>query len=278
MNIKNFFKFIKNPYDYINSLAILNAEKELSRIAKEQFLTPIDQTGKEDIFIVGFPKSGSTWMQSLISGIVYGTHTDFMSDHLAQEIVPDVHARTHYKRLGKVNFFKSHHLPNIKYKRVIYIVRDGRDAMVSYYHFNRNRGIETDLEQMIVDGDHIFPSKWHQHVRKWKENPFNAEMITIRYEDLLTQPLNQLYKLCDFINIERSDELLESVIKCNHIDKMRSRVIANDGMANKSFTGSKGAKFFRKGKTKNYLQEMNLDLQKHFLEEASKELHLFNYE
>ena len=36
-------------------------------------LTPIRQSQPEDIFIVGYPKSGNTWFQNLISGIVYVT-------------------------------------------------------------------------------------------------------------------------------------------------------------------------------------------------------------
>ena len=277
MTPKNFFKFISNPKSYINQLVELNANKEIDIIAKNQFLTPIDQVSDEDIFIVGFPKSGNTWMQSLISGIVYGTHTEFMSDQLAQEIVPDVHARTHYKRLGNVNFFKSHHLPQPNYRKVIYLIRDGRDAMVSYYHYNQNRGLEVTLEEMIMNGLHIMPSKWYEHVQLWQENPYDAEIITIKYEDLLSNPLRELKRLCHFINIDRANDLLQKVISLNHINNMRERVSQNNGMANKSFTGSKGVKFFRRGSTGDYRKEMSPKLEVYFRNESLKQLSDFDY-
>ena len=90
---------------------------------------PIDQTGAQDVFIVGYPKSGNTWYQNLVSGLVFGCNPAVTSDHVIQELVPDVHSKKFFRRFGDRAFFKSHHLPRREYRHVVYLLRDGRDAM-----------------------------------------------------------------------------------------------------------------------------------------------------
>src|ERR1017187_5491754 len=82
-------------------------------------LSLIDRTNPEDIFIVGYPKSGNTWIQNMVAGVVFGVNPVLTPDTLIQDLVPDVHYRLYYKRYGTPMFFKSHHLPRPEYKRVI---------------------------------------------------------------------------------------------------------------------------------------------------------------
>ena len=48
----------------------------ITQFLASDFYIPINKTNINDIFIVGFPKSGNTWMQSLIAGIQYGIDTN----------------------------------------------------------------------------------------------------------------------------------------------------------------------------------------------------------
>ncbi len=278
MNLKNAITFLTGPKKYITKLVSQHTDDRINNITNNDFLIPIDQTEPQDVFIAGFPKSGNTWMQSLVAGLLYGIDTEYMPDKLAQEIVPDVQARQYYKRFGTINFFKTHHLPQPHYKKVIYLVRDGRDAMVSYYHFHQKQSVNVTLQEMVKDGKHVFPDKWHEHVKQWQSNPFNAEIITIRYEDLIYQPLIELKKICSFINIERPDELLKRVIEGNQIDKMRQRVKTTGGMGHKAWQGDKGAEFFRKGKAGSYKTEMPEQLISFFTTEAKQELMHYHYD
>ena len=88
---------------------------------------PIREARPEDVFIVGYPRTGNTWFQNLVSGVVFGADPELTPDSVIQELVPDVHAKQYYKRFGTPTFFKSHDLPAPEHKRVIYLLRDGRD-------------------------------------------------------------------------------------------------------------------------------------------------------
>src|SRR5438093_1486020 len=90
-------------------------------------LVPIGEYEADDIFVVGYPKSGHTWFQNLLVGIVYGMDNRYAPDSLIQDLVPDVHYKKYYRRYMRPMFFKSHMFPTQQYKRVVYLLRDGRD-------------------------------------------------------------------------------------------------------------------------------------------------------
>ncbi|RMG87374.1 MAG: hypothetical protein D6712_05755, partial [Chloroflexi bacterium] len=58
-------------------------QKLVSRLG----LRRIDDIEPEDIFIIGFPKSGHTWFQNLIAGVVYGIDTRNIPQSFVEDII-----------------------------------------------------------------------------------------------------------------------------------------------------------------------------------------------
>src|SRR5262245_17351431 len=56
-----------------------------------QGYTPITEFLPDDIFIIGYPRSGHTWFQVLVAGVVYGVDPRFGPLDLVNHLVPDVH-------------------------------------------------------------------------------------------------------------------------------------------------------------------------------------------
>lgn len=231
---------------------------------------PIDQTQDEDVFIVGYPKSGNTWFQNLLVGVVYGIDTRYVPDTLVQEIVPDVHAKKVYKRWGTPMFFKSHHLPRPEYRRVVYLLRDGRDAMVSYYHhINALRGGHFEIQEMFQGSETLFPCKWHEHVTGWRQNPYQAEVLTIKYESLKEDAVAQLERFCRFVDVPRDRDYLTNVVANGSFERMRDKEVQM-GWSNPSWP--KDRPFVRRGKVGSYKDEMPVSVLDAFLAEAAPAL------
>jgi hypothetical protein len=242
--------------------------KEISPI-----LYPIDHTEPQDIFICGYPKSGNTWMQNLMAGIIYGISTEYLPDKLTQELVPDVHYRKYYARHLDFAVFKSHNLPMPNYKKVIHLIRDGRDAMISYYAMNKALGINNSLEEMVLEGKGI-TQKWYEHTQAWIDNPFNADILIVKYEDLQANPLSVMQKVCAFIGIERSESLINRSINGNSFIQMQKKE-QEFGWHNTGW--KKEEKFIRKGKIGSYKDEMPFHLIAYFEKEAHNQLKMFGY-
>lgn len=238
-------------------------------------LSPREEVSRKDVFIVGYPKSGNTWFQNIISGLAFGVDPELAPDALIQEIVPDVHRKKFYKRIHERMFFKSHHLPRPEYGKVIYLLRDGRDVMVSYYHYNKAiYGDSADLDLMIDSGQYLFPCHWHGHVRQWRENPYGADMITVRYEDLLHDPLPELEKVCLFLELERSASALRTVHEKCAFAKLRRKERAF-GLDDPAWP--RGKAFFRRGAQGSYKDEMPPRTLQKFLAVAGETLRECGY-
>jgi len=230
-------------------------------------LRPIDQFSESDVFIVGYPKSGNTWMQYLLAGAFYGIDLTVASDSLVQDLVPDVHFKQYFKPWFPVTFFKSHFLPRPDYRKVVYLLRDGRDAMVSYWHYLEGlAGKDLDFLELVKTGRKLFPSKWHEHVAQWMANPHAAQMITVRYEDLKKEPVTQLRRIADFAGLKCQDSTLELAAKNSSFSSMKQR---ESTFAWENPQIPKNKKFVRRGEVGSHKDEMPPDVREAFLSEAS---------
>ncbi|WP_026753230.1 sulfotransferase domain-containing protein [Sediminibacter sp. Hel_I_10] len=249
-------------------------QQNLNRVMAANQFIPIEKTEPQDIYIAGFPKSGNTWMQNLIAGVVFGIDTALLPDSLTQELVPDVHGKSFYKRFHNITFFKSHDLPRPHMKRVIHLVRDGRDVMVSYYAMQRAMKKSVTLEEMVINGKEVIPSKWYEHTRQWISNPYNADILALKYEDLINDPLSEMKRVMSFLKIDRSEETLLRSINGNSFNEMK-RKERELGWNNQDW--DKKEEFIRKGKVGSYKEEMAIELIAFFENEAQAELNYFNY-
>lgn len=246
-------------------------------ISQETGLTPISSFLDDDIFIAGYPKSGNTWFQYLLVGLYWGLDPIIAPDPLIQQLVPDVHFKTYYLRFTTPMTFKTHNLPRPEYKRVVYLARDGRDVMVSYYyHLLALQGGHVDFETMVRDGKGLFPCKWHKHVDVWLSNPYNADILLIKYEDLKRDPLHELSRFCDFAGVQRDNTFLERMISRADFSNMKRKEKENPSFRmNKNWDPDKS--FIRRGIVGSYLDEMPPEILDTFMSEASEMLRRLQY-
>ena len=240
-------------------------------------LQPFGEFDERDVFIVGFPKSGNTWAQNLMAGLVYGINTHHTPDVVIQELVPEVHRQLkhYYQRFSTPMYFKSHYLPRAEYRNVIYLLRDGRDAIVSYYHFIAAlQGEAPDFYGLVTSSPQTVYGDWHQHVNAWQANPYNARMLVVKYEDLLADTALQLRRVCEFTGIQRSDTQLAEVAAQNDFSSMKKRE-RTFGMSNPDWPKDKS--FVRRGEVGAYRDEMPANVLEAFMQIAGPTLQQYGY-
>jgi hypothetical protein len=231
-------------------------------------LTPIGDHRADDVFVVGFPKSGHTWVQYLLAGLLCGVDTTRCSDALVQEIMPDVLDRAGYRRYTQPAFFKSHDLPRPDYRRVIYLLRDGRDAMVSYFHHYNALFPGMDFVTLVRTAPDLL-ARWHEHVEAWLANPHGAELLIVKYEELHHDPVAQLRRICSFVGIEADESRLVRASEASSFANLKQR--------EKRFgwdhpTWPKDKAFVRRGTVGSYRDEMPPEVLALFQAEAGATL------
>jgi hypothetical protein len=165
-----------------------------------------------------------------------------------------VHFKKHYKRFLQTMAFKTHDLPKRHYRRVLNIVRDGRDALCSYKHYNDALGASFTMDQMIETGAGLFPCPWHQHVQAWEENPFDADRLVVRYEDLKQRCAVELRRIADFLALDIPQDRLKELALGTGVAKMQHREVVL-GWNHPAWPKNK--KFVRKGVSGSFRSELS---------------------
>ena len=188
----------------------------------------------DDIFLVSYPKSGSTWMRFLISNLLYPDTTITFAN--IQQLIPDIYLSSNRELLQvpRPRILKSHEYFDPRYKKIIFIVRDPRDVILSgYFHFLKYGLINeaTSLEQF---SDGFLSNRYHfvgesNPLGSWSENTGSwlgarkddINFLLLRYEDFQTDPINQLKKIAHFISFECLDSEINNAINNSSSKRMR---------------------------------------------------------
>lgn len=272
-----------------NGAIAQNPDNEFN--AKLQALTgliPNNEILADDVTIVGYMKSGSTWFRNLVAGVVYGLDPELAPYKLVWDLVPNYGPkRPYFKRYSTPMFFKTHDLPKPKYRRVVYMLRDGRDVMVSYYHYCKTmRKLEdkkTDFLKIVQGQQGIYPyKKWHEHVETWLANPYQAQMLVIKYEDLLQNTVEQLQRFCEFMQVTREPAFLAEVAAKASFHKMREKE-KQHGLEKPDWqrpdwpNWPKEKRFMRRGEIGSYKDEMPAAVLEAFMQDARETLRKLGY-
>jgi len=241
-------------------------------------LLPNHQLEPNDVFIVGYMKSGTTWFRNLAAGVIYGLDSPHIPFSVVWELIPN-HGplKPYYKRYHHPMYFKVHDFPRPQYRRVVFLVRDGRDVVVSLAHHLKNvYKHEVDLMKLARGRYPTFREKyaWYDHAEAWLSNPYQAEKITIKYEDLKKDPIPELRRFCEFAGVKRDDDALKSAVAFASFENMRDR---EERLGMDYRTWPKDRPFVRKGQVGSHKDEMPPEVLEIFLRKAGAALRKLGY-
>jgi sulfotransferase family protein len=183
----------------------------------------------DDIFLVSYPKSGNTWTRFLVANLVYpDKQVDFTN---INDLTPDPEAQTkrHLARLPRPRIIKSHQYFDPRYRRVIYIVRDPRDVLLSEYYFDIKRQIVDEgypIEKYVArflgaEGGRVYGT-WAENVGSWVYVRGNDPgFLLVRYEALQSDGLRELARIAEFLGIARDPQRLALALERSSADRMR---------------------------------------------------------
>jgi hypothetical protein len=119
------------------------------------------------------------------------------------------------RRAGRSLYVKTHELPFSDQHPAIYVVRDGRSAVVSHAHYLREvLGRDINLAQVIEGKAGL---SWSKHVRAWSL-PLRANTLVLRYDDLAAGGAETLTAISAFISrpLERGFDLSFERLRALH--------------------------------------------------------------
>lgn len=186
------------------------------------------------VWLVSYPRSGSTWLRWMLATI-QNPQVDLTQNDALRELVPDTHLETiHFYLQQEYSwspvFLKSHFCIDPEYgsRKVIYLYRDGRDVLLSFYHYMQNRDlVELDFDEFfnwfLAGHEKLLFGTWAGHVRMWLSSMFNVNTLFVRYEDLIKNPQLTLQKICNFSGVEANSGLINLAVSVCSFNQMKDR-------------------------------------------------------
>jgi hypothetical protein len=183
----------------------------------------------DDTFVVSYPRSGSTWTRFLVANLVWpGETVNFATLDRLVPATAAVPSRA-LKRIPRPRIIKCHNYFDHRYQKVIYIVRDPRDVVLSEYRYVlKDRGIPDGypMERFVerfIKGEVNEYSSWKESVGTWLAARGDSDrFLLLRYEDMVEQTARELGKIARFLEIKAGPESLARAVERSSADHMRS--------------------------------------------------------
>jgi hypothetical protein len=211
----------------------------------------------EKYFILSHPKSGRTWMQLLIGSMFASVNSRFPVDFFIQQVVNRNSACLRPERnylptaiieTQKINTSSKNSLPIVVFthggtggikldinlkkfqsKKVIILIRDPRDMVVSFYfHMNLRLNIYHDNMSKFIRDKSFGVKRIIDVLNLWSKIFDIAEKaMVIKYEDMNKKLYYELKKISRFMDININKKNIHQTIKFCRFDKMREMEIDN---------------------------------------------------
>ncbi|TVQ43162.1 MAG: glycosyltransferase [Saprospirales bacterium] len=202
-------------------------------------------------WLASFPRSGNTFFRNILF-YVYGLESSTW--HKESDYPVD-------ENYSEFPFVKTHLLPDDLYPSdpsipAIYLVRDGRDAMVSIAHHrsdivNPGSNLYDNLKEAIVAAEGSFFGGWSINALKWIER---ADLV-IRYEDLIRDPQAQFRRVESLIDMPKAQwDQLPNFKSMKYGKPKYGGQTTSKSIKISAEEFSK--KFFRKGKSGTWKEDM----------------------
>lgn len=194
-----------------------------------------------DLVLVSHAKSGRTWLVALISHVLHltrGVPVDELWDgdrfHRLDPAIPKLfttHERNEPEAIRR-------RLPElVRDRRLLLLVRDPRDVIVSWYHHHARRstprtrarlGLPLEMDRIDLATFATSPSFGLPSVVAFLERwvaiaRAHPRSLLVRYEDLRARPAAELGRILAFLGLEAPPDVLEKSVAFASFDSLKEK-------------------------------------------------------
>jgi len=146
--------------------------------------------------------------------------------------------------------------------KIVFGIRNPKDALVSFYHFNR-------MNNLLG----LFPGNWDQFMEEYKKGKFpygdyfdnvlswwaerhRENILVVHYEDLIHQPEKWIKEISQFLGKNYTDEEIQRVAEFTSFSNVKKQPAMN--YSSGTFEKHLKSSYMRKGKAgdwKNYFRD-----------------------
>ncbi|MBN2197025.1 MAG: sulfotransferase domain-containing protein [Polyangiaceae bacterium] len=201
------------------------------RITLTTYVSLRHRSRPDDLFLVTYPKSGTTILQVMVHVLRGGSLDD--CEHIGERVLWFEIAATRRPDLlesqPSPRCFKSHLLPYRlpRAARVIYLVRDVEDVALSYFKYRTGAlGTNETLDEFV---DRFARGKipwgsWAEHVAAWARHRDEPRVLWLEFGELVRDRRGHAERIADFAGFDLGDQResrIAAAVEATSLDTMR---------------------------------------------------------
>ncbi|OLQ05259.1 Sulfotransferase family cytosolic 1B member 1 [Symbiodinium microadriaticum] len=232
---------------------------------------PEDDPTEKDIWITSYPKTGSTWVRHLVTNLYFAVKNpgpaEVASFKAVDDFIPFIEdgkgwtSRDMFRTRTGMRIWKTHEpfncdpypckggtvdhqapsqcmCPNCakKFRRVIYVYRNGYDTLASYFRFRMGLGQVRDPSSFpsFINNRRMYPGvSWADHIRSWqhaaRENP-KLRILWLRYESLRQTPELEMRRIANFLNLDTDSKDIQFAINASSKETLQQMETQEGGV------------------------------------------------
>ena len=224
------------------------------------------------IWLASFPRSGNTFFRVVLHE-VYGIESGEFHN---KEAGPNEEGYEDYP-VVKTHLLPSELVPPNPDIPAVYLVRDGRDAIVSMAHQRKDliewdSNYENNMHMAILAEGGSYFGGWSKNVSEW----IKRASVIIKFEDLIKKPIECVERIRHIIDLP--DPMVERLPTFRKLKKKKYDYTSGEKLGfpvEEIRNGRK--KFFRRGKVGAWKDEMPSDIQQLFWQHHGKVMKELGY-
>ncbi|XP_013788999.2 sulfotransferase 1 family member D1-like isoform X1 [Limulus polyphemus] len=242
----------------------------------------------EDVFIVTYPKCGTTWMQYIVWEIINEGAPLPSFDDMNVKYVPflELTGREIAETMKPPKLFKVHlpyhltpHHPEAKY---IFVARNPFDCCVSFYNHTKKikncyhfeDGTFDDFFECFIRGE-VHYGDFFDHLLSWWPHRQDPNVLFTTYEEMKSNPENAVTNVAKFLGndywekLKDDKDLVDKILENTDFNNMKEKLQYNIGQDGDN---DQKVEFFRKGQVgewkENFSDEQYRRLKKHMMQKT----------
>ena|SRR5215216_4671189 len=195
-----------------------------------------------DVFIVTYPRSGTTWTEQMVHLLV---NKGEQGAKRLTDAVPWLETLPHRPH-GMIEFLKTmpeprlftSHLPyslmppfNTTTAKIIYVARNPKDVAISTYFHNQSKlGYEGTWEehlQLFMNDDVGFGPYFEHILAWWQASQSDEHILFMKYEDMKHDHAGTVARLASFLGLEVDSQLIDTIVTLSSFQSMKSNATTN---------------------------------------------------
>ncbi|XP_051522945.1 sulfotransferase 1C2 [Myxocyprinus asiaticus] len=227
-----------------------------------------------DMLIATYPKAGTTWTQEIVDLLLHNGDAEVCQRAPTAVRIPFLEICSPppipsgldlLKQMKPPRVIKTHLPIQLVPKgfwenkcKVIYMARNAKDNIVSYFHFDRMNF--TQPEPGPWDGYiHKFMKgqlgwgSWYDHVKGYWRERKQRNILYIHYEDMKEDPRWEIERIMRYLDLSLPDEIIDRIVQLTSFKVMKDNPMANYTYIPKPVFDQSISAFMRKGEVGDWV-------------------------